>query len=73
MWKESQAKKTMGFQSKNLGLNICYYFLIKHETGNESGKCYNESVSINRQQELKQVRHLIISHMIKPEVKWVQI
>ena len=39
MWKETLAKKTLVFQSKNLDLNICYYFVSKCETGNESGKC----------------------------------
>lgn len=29
MWKETQAKKTLVFQSKNLDLNICYYFIRK--------------------------------------------
>ena len=68
MWKETQVKKTLGFQSKNLDKNICYYFVIKCETGNESGKCCSKSVSISCQQELKEGRRLMISCRRKPEV-----
>lgn len=39
MWKDSRARKTLGFESKNLGLNICHYLLIKCEPANESEKC----------------------------------
>lgn len=46
MWKDRKARKTLGFESKNLGLNICYYLLIKCEVGSESGKCYDVSVRI---------------------------
>lgn len=68
MWKETQAKKTLGFQIQNLDINICYYFVIKCGTGNESGKCCNKSVSISCQQELKEGRRLMISCRRKPEV-----
>ena len=66
--KETQAKKILGIQSKNLDLNICYYFVIKCEIGNESGECCSKSVSISCQQDLKEGRCLMISCTMKPEV-----
>lgn len=51
MWKDGKARKTRGFGSKNLGLNICSYLLIKCEVENESEKmlqCIRWNSAANR-------------------------